>query len=304
MRSGTRSLIVASLLAAAAVGCDHRPEDFRRVQASTDAFQSSWARRIGEVEARHGELFARAQKVPADTAGIAEVLSGLAAVDTQLDALGGKAAGVTEQATAKVQEKHRRLAEEALQHGERDLSAELAALTAQLDEIGAQLDAAEAAAGAASAAANPPPPPPQLDDPAFARGTYAADVSGVEFQRDTAQLDLVKPTSKAALDRIVAFAQTCDGLRFGITGHTAKDGDARKNQLLSEARAHAVRKHLIGAGVVADKIVRVEGVGGTRPLLAEPEPGTPEEAAMQTGELARIREVNRRIGIQVVTPCM
>lgn len=305
MRSGPRTILLTSLLAAAAVGCDHRPEDFSRVQASTEKFVDSWTQKVTALETRHAGLFERAGKLPAETPGIADVLSRLVAIKAEIEALDQKLAGVGQAATAKVQEKRARLAEEALAHGDRDLNVDLSGLSSRLDELGAQLDtldrdAADAAASAAAAAAANRPPP-QLDDPEFARGTHRADVPGIEFKG--AQLAFTGTTTQAALDRVLAFANRCESLRFALTGHTAKDGDAKVNQQLSEARAQAVRKQLIASGIAEAKIARVEGVGGTQPLLPEPDAGSAEETAMRTDELARIRNVNRRISIQVMTPC-
>jgi outer membrane protein OmpA-like peptidoglycan-associated protein len=301
MRSGPRSLLFASLLAAAAVGCDHRPEDFSRVQASTEAFVSSWSGRVTELEARQSALFQRAQRIPADAPGAADVLSRLTAIKTEIEALGTKLEGVSQVATGKVQEKRARLAEEALAAGEKDLTVDLQSIATRLQEVGAQLDAldADAAAKAAADAANKPPPP--IDQPEFASGLYRADVPGIGF--DGSNLDLAAATTKAALDRIVTFANRCDALRFGITGHTAKDGDPATSVQLSEARAHAVRKYLVARGVAEAKITQIEGAGGTQPLLPEPDPGSPEAQATRPDELERIRGVNRRISIQVLTPC-
>jgi outer membrane protein OmpA-like peptidoglycan-associated protein len=303
MRPGPRSLLFASLLAAAAVGCDHRPEDFSRVQASTEQFVSSWNGRVTELGARQSALFQRAQRLPADAPGAADVLSRLTAIKTEIEALGQKLEGVSQIATAKVQEKRARLADEALAAGEKDLSVDLASISTRLDEVGAQLDAldADAAAKAAQAAADANKPPPQIDQPEFASGLFRADVPGIGFEGSN--LDMAATTTKAALDRIVTFANRCDALRFGITGHTAKDGDASTNMQLSEARAHAVRKYLVARGVPEAKVTQVEGAGGAQPLLPEPDPGSPEEQAMRPDELERIRGVNRRISIQVLTPC-
>lgn len=301
MRSGPRTILLASLLAAAAVGCDHRPEDFSRVQASTEQFVSSWKGRVAELGARQSALFQRAQRLPADAPGVADVLSRLTAIKTEIEALDRKLEGVSQIATAKVQEKRARLADEALATGEKDLAVDLAGISTQLDEVGAQLDALDSDAAARAAAADASKPPPQIDQPEFASGLFRADVPGIEFKGSN--LDLAATTTKAALDRIVTLASRCDAIRFGITGHTAKDGDAAANLQLSEARAHAVRRYLIAKGVAEAKITQIEGAGGTQPLLPEPEAGSPEAQAMRPEELARIRSVNRRISVQVLTPC-
>jgi outer membrane protein OmpA-like peptidoglycan-associated protein len=50
-----------------------------------------------------------------------------------------------------------------------------------------------------------------------------------------------------------------------VEGHTDAQGSADKNMVLSQARADAVRMHLISQGVPSDKI-RAMGIGSTRPV--------------------------------------
>ena len=56
-------------------------------------------------------------------------------------------------------------------------------------------------------------------------------------------------------------------LRLEISGHTDSDGGAAVNQPLSEARANAVRDHLVGQGIAADRLSAV-GYGDTKPVAA------------------------------------
>ena len=300
MRHGPRSLVIATLLAAATVGCDHRPEDFSRIEASKEAFVSGWNRKVAELETRQAGLFERVRALPADSPGIADVLSRLGALKVEIDLARKKLESVDQLASAKVEERRRRLAEEALATGERDLQTELSAISARLDASAAEVEALEQEIGERAAAAAPKPPP-QLDDPEFARGTHRADVPGIAFKGG--QLDFGVPTTKTALERIRAVAERCPEVRLGLTGHTSKLGDAKVNAQLSDGRAHQVRKYLIQSGVAEDKIVQITGAAGTQPLLPEPEPGSPEEGAMRAEELARIRAVNERISVNVVTPC-
>ncbi len=53
--------------------------------------------------------------------------------------------------------------------------------------------------------------------------------------------------------------------KLRVEGHTDSTGDAKKNMVLSQKRAEAVREYLIGQGVAADRLV-AEGFGPTRPI--------------------------------------
>jgi outer membrane protein OmpA-like peptidoglycan-associated protein len=50
-----------------------------------------------------------------------------------------------------------------------------------------------------------------------------------------------------------------------VSGHTDSDGGEELNQKLSEARAQAVREHLIAQGISADRLVAV-GHGASEPV--------------------------------------
>jgi outer membrane protein OmpA-like peptidoglycan-associated protein len=295
MHSGRLALACLLVL----VACDHRPEDFAKARDQTAEFQTTWGQRLDGLGTLHGQLLRRAQSIPDGTPGLSEVNSRLAAVKTQLDALGPTLTGATDNANAQLAAHHRKLAGETLGRAGAELRTGVDAVAAQLNDIGPLLDAV-AAAGAA-----PPPAPSAFDikDPAFPKTGKAAEVAGIAFKPATADLDLENPTTKPALDTIVAFASSCDNLRFAVVAHTAKDGDAAVNQNLSDAQAQTVVAYLAAAGVDTAKIVQVQGVGGKQPLVAEPDPGTPEEAAMATAELAEIRAKNRRITVLVISPC-
>lgn len=55
--------------------------------------------------------------------------------------------------------------------------------------------------------------------------------------------------------------------RFRIEGHTDTVGDAAMNQALSEARAAAVRDHLVRRHGIAPERLQAIGYGETRPLV-------------------------------------
>lgn len=131
-----------------------------------------------------------------------------------------------------------------------------------------------------------------------------ADFSAIEFRDGTAELDFTRPAARATLDRIAQFASTCEELTFALVGHTAvADGEPARAKELGQARADAVKAYLVAAGVPAAKIVRTGSMGGTQPIAPEPAAGTPEAAAIDPTSLETARRRNRRIVVEVVTPC-
>lgn len=129
------------------------------------------------------------------------------------------------------------------------------------------------------------------------------DFSDIDFKAGSAEFDFTHPASKATLDRLVTFAGSCPELRFDLTGFTSKEGVAARNKALSLARAEAVKGYLVGQGVAAEKIVKTAGLGSSKTIVDEPDPGTPAEAAMPPAQLEDIRRHNRRVNVEVVTPC-
>ena len=112
-----------------------------------------------------------------------------------------------------------------------------------------------------------------------------------------------KPSSAAALQELVAFSQGCPELTFDITGHTSKEGAADKNLKLSEQRAVAVKKALVAAGVRESAIGATSGAGSTKPAVAEPDPDSEEAKKLGPEKVEALRNVNRRITINVTKHC-
>jgi outer membrane protein OmpA-like peptidoglycan-associated protein len=302
-----RALALAALLLA---GCDHRPEDFRTTRQAVATFETDWGAKLDELSKRNQALTDRAQQVPPGTTGLDAVLAALDDVKARLGSLTARVDSIAADATARLDARQRRLADNALRVGARDLQSEVAGLQTTLDELDVALAAAEkAATEAARTAAEPPPPPPpdgpaqKIADAAFARATGSAVLTGVEFKTGMADLELEQPGTRAALETLVAFAGTCPELRFEITVHTARDTKPDVDQKVAEARAHAVRNYLVSRGIPEERIAKVAGVGGTQPLVPEPEPGSAEEKEMDVEQLKAIRAQNRRVAIDVVVPC-
>lgn len=129
------------------------------------------------------------------------------------------------------------------------------------------------------------------------------DFSDIDFEPGSSKFSFAKKESEAALKELVEFAGSCPELRFSLTGHTSREGDAKVNKKLSEERAAAVMKHLTERGVDAKKITKTSGVAADQPLAPEPEPGSPEAKTMDPAKLAEIRNKNRRISLLVTTHC-
>jgi outer membrane protein OmpA-like peptidoglycan-associated protein len=86
------------------------------------------------------------------------------------------------------------------------------------------------------------------------------------------------------VDQVAALLAQCNA-RAEIAGHTDNSGRTRPNQLLSQARADAIRAHLIVKGVPETQVSAI-GFGEERPIVSN---RTPEG-----------RRQNRRIEVRIV----
>lgn len=86
----------------------------------------------------------------------------------------------------------------------------------------------------------------------------------VTFDTGSARL---KPTALAALTQIGHYLVRKSQIRLSIGGHTDEVGSPLSNQILSEARADAVRRFLVDMGVEAQRLTS-QGFGEDR-LLPE-----------------------------------
>lgn len=73
------------------------------------------------------------------------------------------------------------------------------------------------------------------------------------------------PESNAELLKLQRLLETNLTLKVEVGGHTDNAGDDASNQKLSDARANAVRDHLIAAGIEAARIT-AKGYGETKPV--------------------------------------
>lgn len=83
------------------------------------------------------------------------------------------------------------------------------------------------------------------------------------------------PIAQQRLDQVAQALQTQGPRRILIEGHTDSRGNASTNQVLSQARAQAVRSYLMTRGLTGDMVEAV-GVGPSRPIADN---NTPEGRA-------------------------
>lgn len=85
--------------------------------------------------------------------------------------------------------------------------------------------------------------------------------------------DTIVPESARILNAIAAFLKENPSVRARIEGHSDERGTEAYNYALSDSRAKAAKKYLIGAGVDGGRLETVSR-GATQPLA----PGHSEEA--------------------------
>ncbi len=150
---------------------------------------------------------------------------------------------------------------------------------------------------------------PSVDDmakklaEAFKMKGAKLDFSDIDFKAGTATIDAAKPTSKATLEKLVTFMKSCKELSVDVVGHTSKEGKPAANEKLSLDRANSIKAYLVKAGIGAKQIAKTAGNGSKTSLVAEPEADSAEAKAMKPEELEALRNKNRRIEVDVVTPC-
>ena len=100
------------------------------------------------------------------------------------------------------------------------------------------------------------------------KGTVS--IYGIYFDTDKSE---VKPDSKPTLDEVASVLKIDRGLKLEVSGHTDSTGDKAHNAKLSEARAQAVVKALVGSYGIDAKRLSAKGYGDTMPVA----PNTSDE---------------------------
>jgi outer membrane protein OmpA-like peptidoglycan-associated protein len=82
---------------------------------------------------------------------------------------------------------------------------------------------------------------------------------------------VVKPASMDTINEIVKLMKGNAAIKLEVGGHTDADGDAAKNEALSQSRAEAVRKVLVDQGVDGARLT-AKGYGSTKPIAKNDSP--------------------------------
>lgn len=106
--------------------------------------------------------------------------------------------------------------------------------------------------------------------------------SGLLFKVASAE---VTPTSQANLQKLAYVMKKYDTCDLSVYGHASSDGNAAKNQTLSEQRALAVAQCIAGQGVAGTRIKDILGFGSNVPVA---------DNATEAGRVA-----NRRVEVLV-----
>ena len=105
----------------------------------------------------------------------------------------------------------------------------------------------------------------------------ANDVRLTRIDEETLRVDLnseatfdinsagIRPGFRASLDKVAEVVAEYDRTAVHVIGHTDSTGTESYNQKLSERRADAVSRHLVGGGVERDR-TRVAGRGESAPI--------------------------------------
>jgi OOP family OmpA-OmpF porin len=87
----------------------------------------------------------------------------------------------------------------------------------------------------------------------------------IEFETGKAAVRL-SPASGAALDHVAAFLREKESItKLRIEVHSDAQGSEAANQKMSELRAHAVARALVGRGIDCERLLPV-GFGETKPV--------------------------------------
>ncbi len=103
---------------------------------------------------------------------------------------------------------------------------------------------------------------PRVTEKILKRLSFAAQA--IQFETGKA---IIKKTSYKQLDEVVKILNEYPDYQLVIDGHTDNTGKADKNQILSEARANAVKAYFEQKGTSADRMIAT-GYGAAKPLVA------------------------------------
>src|SRR5690606_16259837 len=98
---------------------------------------------------------------------------------------------------------------------------------------------------------------------------YSGAIEGILFAYNQAT---ILPASHKTLDDAVSVLKKHPSIKIEISGHTSSDGDAERNQVLSQERAEAVKQYLVDQGI-DEKRIRTRGAGSSEQVADEKQAG-------------------------------
>lgn len=105
-----------------------------------------------------------------------------------------------------------------------------------------------------------------LYDKVLTEGKFVT--TGIKFDVNKAT---IKPESMGTINYVVKMMQDNPDWRFSVEGHTDSDGDAAKNQTLSEKRSESVRAELVKQGISTERLIS-KGWGESKPMTGNDTP--------------------------------
>jgi outer membrane protein OmpA-like peptidoglycan-associated protein len=127
------------------------------------------------------------------------------------------------------------------------------------------------------------------------------DFPDILFIVNTDEFNYDLPGTAPSLSKLLDYVNQCSGLQIKLEGHASAEGQAKRNQVLSDKRAKKVRDWLIEQGVAAEKIKGAIGYGSSQQKIKEPTGAELKKISKE--ELENIRKQNRRITVEVVRTC-
>ena len=111
----------------------------------------------------------------------------------------------------------------------------------------------------------PPPPPPVVAPVVVPVVAPKAAMVTLRVNFDTNKYT-IRPADLAELQKAIEFAKKNPDAKIHVVGYTDSTGSAKLNQKLSENRAEAVKKYLVGEGPIAGEKITSEGKGAADPV--------------------------------------
>jgi len=121
----------------------------------------------------------------------------------------------------------------------------------------------------ASVTVQAPPPPPPAPTPAppvvVPAPAPKAPLVTLRVNFDTNKYT-IRPADYAELQKAIEFAKKNPNAKIHLVGYTDSRGSDKHNQKLSENRANAVKKYLVGEGPIPAEQITTEGKGEANPV--------------------------------------